>query len=186
MVTDHAAELKARVTGMATRPAPAPWISRQVLVGGLTDVGFGTGVDGREFLLVVSHAGRGVFELSGHLASREPADPHGRWYDPYMLTAEGIGPLGNVVVPIAGLAGGGLPAGTADGWSVMRAPVGWPVSERVILEPPGTGMFWPGRDDHCVQVRDERVSELRAVGFSPSGSALVIAAADGIELLRRE
>jgi hypothetical protein len=161
-------------------------MSRQVLVGGLTDVGFGTGVDGQEFLLVVSHSGRGVFDLAGYLVGREPDDRHGHWYDPYMLTAEGIGPLDNVAVPIAGLAGGGLPAGTADGWGVIRVPVDWPVSERVILQPPGSAMFWPGHDDHCVQVRDERVSELRAVGFSPSGSGLVIAAADGIELLRRE
>lgn len=171
---------------MTTRHAPAPWISRNVLVGGLTDVGFGAGPDDREYLLVVSHAGRGVFDLAGSLAARNPADPHGRWYDPYMLTAAGIGALNDVAVPIAGLAGGGLPAGTSDGWSVRRVPVNWPVSERVILQPPGCDIFWPGRDDKCVQVRDEQVSELRAVGFSPSGSALVIAAADGIELLRRE
>jgi hypothetical protein len=101
---------------------PAPWRPRGAhAVGGLTDVGFGRGTD---LLLVVSHDGRGVFDcLTGARVARDPSMPEpdeDDWQDTHELEAEGIGPLAGQTVRTSGLAGGGLPEGTPDGWVAER------------------------------------------------------------------
>lgn len=168
-----------------TGPAPAPWRPPAVLaVGGLTEVGIATLPDGQEYVLVVSHSGRGVVTPDGDVVARDRADQVDDWCDPIMLTAEGIGPLRGKRVPIAGLAGGGLPLGTSDGWGVARYPVDWP-DERVILEPPNAGVLWPGHEAGCTELGGGMVHEIRAVGFSPSGRLLLIATTGDLSLYTR-
>lgn len=132
---------------------------------------------GQDYLLVVGHNGRGVFTLDGTRVARDPSEMDDGWHDALGLSALGIGPLDGVRVPQAGLWGGGLALMTHDGWSVARVPVDWS-GERIILRAP-----YP--DDEEIQVHDETFFEIRAVGFSPSGTALVIASTGEITLLTR-
>jgi hypothetical protein len=178
MIQDSHERFRARVRALATEPPPAPWRMHEPIgVGGLTCVGFGEAA-GREFLLVVSHDGRGVFELDGTRLARDRTPVDDRWHDTRRLTAIGIGPLDGVAVPIAGLWGGGLPTMTEDGWVVERMPVDWP-HERIVLRPP-----YP-RSGEMVQIHDETLFWIRAAGFSPSGAALVIASTGAVTLVTR-
>jgi hypothetical protein len=149
-----------------------------IRVGGLTCVGFGE-ASGREFLLVVSHDGRGVFDLGGSRVARDrtPLLDKYNWHDSSRLTAAGIGPLDGIRVPVAGLWGGGLPLMTNDGWLVERVPVDWP-DERIVLR---AANAW----DEMVQIHHETLFQMRAVGFSASGSALVIASSGEFTLITR-
>jgi hypothetical protein len=170
-------EIRTRVRALRTKRPPAPWNRRvPVGIGGLTCVGFGA-AGGREFLLVISHDGRGVFALDGTRVARDASARSDDWHDPYGLTALGIGPLDGGTVALAGLRGGGLPQMTSDGWTVERIPVDWP-DERIILRPP-----FP--DDEMIQIHHETLFEVRAAGFSPSGAALVIASSGEFTLLTR-
>jgi hypothetical protein len=85
---------------------PSAWRKvAYVAVGGLTDVGF---ADGR-LLLVVSHQGRAVVDLSsGELLARD-RDDGGAWFDAVRGAAAGIGPLDGAWIGVCGLAGDGCP-----------------------------------------------------------------------------
>jgi hypothetical protein len=140
-------------------------------------VGFGE-AGAQEFLLVVSHDGRGVFELDGTRVARDRAPLDESWHDDRRLTAMGIGPLDGIAVPMAGLWGGGLPLTTSDGWTVERMPVDWP-DERIVLRAPHA------RGDEMIQIHHETLFEIRAVGFSPSGAALTVASSGEFTLVTR-
>jgi hypothetical protein len=171
--------MRKRVRALTTQPPPAPWMPHDPIgVGGLTCVGFGE-VSGQEFLLVVSHDGRGVFNLDGTRVGRDrtPRLDKYDWHDISRLTAIGIGPLDGIAIPLAGLWGGGLPLTTSDGWVVERIPLDWP-DERIILR---AANAW----DEMIQIHNETVFEIRAAGFSPSGSALVIASSGEFTLITR-
>jgi hypothetical protein len=177
-VSDQTRRFRKRVRALTTKPPPAPWTLHEAIpVGGLTCVGFGE-VAGQDFLLVVSHDGRGVFDLAGTRVARDRTPLHDRWHDDQRLTAIGIGPLAGIAVPIAGLWGGGLPLMTGDGWGVERMPVDWP-DERIVLRAPHP------RWDEMIQIHHETVFSIRAVGFSPSGAALVIASSGEFSLITR-
>jgi hypothetical protein len=91
-----------------------------VAVGGLAEVGFGFGRDGR-FLLIVSHQGRGVIDcISGRRVARDPDDGPS-WFDGSGPEATGIGPLAEEQVPVVGLTGGSPAQATSDtSWSLRR------------------------------------------------------------------
>src|SRR5262245_37224768 len=108
---EHLRSMVARVLAASIEPPPAPW--RRVgsfAVGGLTDIGFGPHTD---LMLVVSSAGRGVFDcVTGERVARDasvPAHDEDDWQDRFELTAEGIGPMAKQSIRTAGLFGGGLP-----------------------------------------------------------------------------
>lgn len=166
-------------------PAPAPWRPvPPVFVGGLTEIGIDTSRDGVDLVLVVSHGGRGVVSTDGQVVARDRTEMSDDWYDPSTLTATGIGPLAGNRVRLAGLAGGGLPVGTADGWQITRYPVDWP-DERVILEPPHASVIWTGHEAGCVTLLHDDIHEVRTVGFTPSGRLLVIATSGALYLYTR-
>jgi hypothetical protein len=169
--------IRRRMRELRTRTPPEPWNpGAPVGIGGLTCVGFGE-AGGREYLLVISHDGRGVFDVDGTRVARDASAMSDDWHDPYALSAVGIGPLDGMRVPVAGLWGGGLPLMTRDGWTVERVPVDWP-DERIILRAP-----FPA--DEMIQIHDETLFEVRAAGFSPSGAALVIASSGEFTLITR-
>jgi hypothetical protein len=146
-----------------------PWRAlRPIIVGGLTCVGFAAVPDG-EFLLVVSHDGRGVFDLAGRRIARDPTPIDDEWHDDVGHTAVGIGPLEGVRVPIAGLWGGSLPTRTEDGWEIDRRG----------------SLVYLRHGDRQHLVYEDTVSELRAAGFSPGGTALVTATVADITLFTR-
>jgi hypothetical protein len=177
-MSDRKRPIRKHVRALTTQHPPAPWTPHESIgVGGLTCVGFGE-VSGQEFLLVVSHDGRGVFDLEGTRVARDRTPLDDEWHDPCRLTATGIGPLDGIAVPLAGLWGGGLPLITHDGWIVERIPVDWP-DERIVLRTPDPP--W----DEMVQIHHETLFRVRAAGFSPSGAALVIASSGEFTLITR-
>jgi hypothetical protein len=186
MVEDFRESVRERVRMVPAGPPPAPWRSVAVRsVGGLTEVGIGSSAAGEEFVLVVSGTGRGVVSTGGEVVARDHDDQLADWYEPIELVATGIGPLAGQRVRLAGLAGGGLALDTADGWSVGRYPVDWP-DERVILEPPNTGVLWPGHESGCVTLLGPDLPhEVRTVGFSRTGRLLVIATSGDLALYTR-
>ncbi|SMB81303.1 hypothetical protein [Deinococcus hopiensis] len=150
-------------------PPPDPWIRKACrAVGGLREVGFAPGSD---LLLVVSSQGRGVVDcLTGELVAREREVPYD-WVDERELLAEGIGPLKGQRIRIAGLAGGGLALGTADGLRLEIETFSHP--ERCVILKRSDWAEWPDAEKGCSKIAAD--SSLRAAGFSPTGRSLVIA-----------
>ena len=147
---------------------PSPW-SRRVThaVGGLTDVG--TSSDGR-FLLVVSHQGRGVYDLEdGTRVARDSSLVPESDRDDAAHTVAGIGPLADCAVAVAGLWGGHLPATTVDGWSISRG------AQCFRLSGPGQAADLPEID-----------TDVALAGFVRGGSVLVYACSSDLTLWFRE
>ena len=179
---DHGEQLRQRLRGLPLQAPPIPWKQCCVhAVGGLSEVGFGESSD---FLLVVSSTGRGVFNcLTGEKVARDYEDVSRSWYDPVRLTARGIGPLEARVIRLAGAAGGGLPLGTADGWSVEMLFPDWP-DGMVVLNPPGMSVLIERFASSCVRLLNVDVP--RAHGFSETGRSLVIAQSHSLHIYCRE
>jgi hypothetical protein len=98
---------------------PEPWSRRTVLaIGGVTDVGFS---DCGRYLLVISHSGRGLFDLaSGNLVARDSAPVPESDRDDFAHTVAGFGPIEGEQVSVAGLWGGSLPQATSSGWELAQ------------------------------------------------------------------
>lgn len=184
-------DLRDRLASVPVLPAPAPW--RPVFrpcaaVGGLLGVGFVTHPDsGDDLLMVVSTQGHGLYDaVTGERLARD-RDPDPETGTPDTapdLTCPGLGPVAGQRVRIAGLFGGGLHSTTADGWQVEVVSPVWP-NDRVLLSH-GSGM--PHTDPHGERwwhVFDSDYSELRAVGFSPSGRTLAVATSSDVTLWAR-
>jgi hypothetical protein len=101
------------------------------------------------------------------------------------LEAEGIGPLANQQIRIAGLCGGGLSLMTGDGWRLESVTLNWP-EEIILLVAPGSWLYGAlyDRPDKFTKICQE--SEIRAYGFSPTGRALIIATSSDLTIYHRE
>ncbi|MGX1367800.1 hypothetical protein RKD19_003159 [Streptomyces canus] len=184
-------DLRDRLASVPVLPAPAPWqpvFESCAAVGGLLGIGFATHPDsGHDLVMVVSTAGHGLFDaVTGERIARDRnPDPESSTPDTASdLTCPGLGPVAGSRVHIAGLFGGGLHATTADGWHVQVVSPVWP-HDRVLLSH-GSGM--PHRDPHGERwwlVFNSLFSELRAVGFSPSGRTLAVATSSDLTLWTR-
>jgi hypothetical protein len=176
----HLDGIRSKVRSKSLSAPPPPWQHvSTVAVGGLTAVGFDRN---SELLLVVSSGGRGVIDAtSGENVARDAAE---YFEDEQYLEAEGIGPLANTIVRVAGLAGGALPRGTSDMWSVELVTMEWPVTD-VLLFAPGAWLFGSlhGKPDSFTKLAAE--SEVRAAGFSYSGRSLIIATSSDIAIFGR-
>ncbi|MEM9070257.1 MAG: hypothetical protein AAGE52_17250, partial [Myxococcota bacterium] len=153
--------------------ADAPRGSRNWASGGCTwfdarvfAVGFFANTDE---LLVLSHSASVVVAESGAQ----------RLVDAEVDAVRLIATVDGQRVRIAGVSGGGLPRTTHDGWSVRVVSLDWP-SEVAFLQPPGSHA-WHGE---CVVV-DESNAPFRAVGFSDTGTMLVVATDETVERWRR-
>lgn len=172
-------------------PLPTPWkLNPIVAVGGLLAVGYAPGTD---LLLVGSHDGLGVFDcLTGERLARDNAAEG--YPDAVTLELDGIGPLKGLRIRTAGLHGGGLPLGTADG------AFGLDIQPAIFA-----GDFAQHRGKPCWDVRlDDTTSwvsretrytltcliyhgfSLRAVGFSETGKTFVIAESHSLHMFVRE
>ncbi|MGK4008044.1 hypothetical protein WMF31_35835 [Sorangium sp. So ce1036] len=185
-VPDHLRPMIGRVRAAPAQDPPVPWHRRAAYaVGGLTDVGFGRGSD---LLLVVSHAGRGVFDcLTGQRVARDASVPEpgeDDWQNTQELEAEGIGPLAGQAVRTSGLAGGGLALWTPDGWKAERLALDWP-EESLLLVSPGSWIYETraGRSVEFTKVAAAR--EVRAWGFSPTGESLILATSSDVTIFSR-
>lgn len=132
-------------------------------VGGLLQAGFAPQSD---YLLVVSHQGRGVFDcLTGEKLARD-ANESLDYFDKSTLLAEGVGIFEGRRIRTAGLFGGSLPKATADGWTLFDNSED---SLKIFLKHES----WS--DDEAKLVGDDKVCEMRAFGFSDTGSSFITA-----------
>ncbi|MER7956200.1 hypothetical protein [Streptomyces sp. NPDC096030] len=189
-LTPYQQKLRDRILAAPQVAAPAPWrpvFESCAAVGGLVGIGFAVDPEsGGDLVMAVSHNGHGLFDATtGERIARDP-DPEGEDDLPAGadLSCPGLGPLAGTRVRIAGLYGGGLHTTAPGGWHVEVVGPDWP-NERVLLSAPG-GMFH--RDAHGEKwwhVFHSRWSELRAVGFSPSGRTLAVATSSDLTLWTR-
>lgn len=178
--TSRLETLREHIRSLQTTPPPAPWKAiANIAVGGLTCVGFDRD---SELLLVVSSRGRGVFDcLDGQRVARDRGD----YEEDYAhLEAQGIGPLQGRAVRVAGIAGGGLPTSTADGWALHRLELDWPAQELVLTEP-GSHLFGELYDRPASLHKIHSDSTVRACGFSATGRSLVIATSSELLIFAR-
>jgi hypothetical protein len=190
-LTSYQRDLRDRMLSAPVLPAPAPWrpvFAPCLPVGGLLGIGFATRPDsGADLVMVVSTDGHGLLDaVTGEKIARDrDPDPESDTPDAAAdLTCPGLGPVAGSRVHIAGLFGGGLHTTTSDGWHVEVVSPAWP-NDRVLLSR-GSGM--PHRGPHGERwwhVFHSHYSELRAVGFSPSGRTLAVATSSDVTLWTR-
>lgn len=144
------------------------------------EVGFG-GDD--RFLLVVSSAGRGIFNCeTGEKTARDYDEKFGDWSDSYRVECLGIGPLQNEWIRMAGLFGGGLARTTHDRWKVECVQLSWP-REQLVIEPASCSIY---RKETAIVRLQPPISTVQAFGFSPTGRALVAATSSDVTIYWRE
>ncbi|MEU7033087.1 hypothetical protein ABZ958_05305 [Streptomyces sp. NPDC046237] len=190
-LTPYQQKLRDRILAAPQVAAPAPWrpvFDTCAAVGGLVGIGFGVDPEsGEDLVMVVSHAGHGLFDATtGERIARDPyPEPEeGELPDGPDLSCPGLGPLAGTRVRIAGLYGGGLHSTAPGGWHVEVVGPDWP-NERVLLGADG-GMPHSGpHGEKWWHVFHSRWSELRAVGFSPSGRTLAVATSSDLTLWSR-
>ncbi len=169
-------ELDRHFRGLREGDPPPPW--RRTFrgpVGGFEMLGFAAD---SELLLVVSSSGRGVFDCeTGQTVARDYDPDLLQWADESRLTAEGIGPLHGQDIRMTGIPGGGLPTGTADGWSLHVIPFDW-TECLALLCPAWKDPFDLTGLQQCSAVH--RGWHLTAFGFSYTGRTLVITEGSGV------
>ncbi|TWU00262.1 hypothetical protein Pla108_12090 [Botrimarina colliarenosi] len=174
---DHLELVRNRVRSAMIGSPPAPWsVCVSYPIGGLTEVGF---ADDSDLLLVVSFAGRGLFDcLTGTLIDRNSDEPCQEWYDEQRLIATGIGSLCGTQIRLSGLHGGGLVSSGRDGWWAQRLDLDWPDSS-LLLGGPGGWIY----DNQTAFAKLAVEREVRAFGFSPTGQSLVIATSSDLTII---
>ncbi len=177
-MNEYQQKLEARFRAYSLNQSPAPWrCTWRGSIGGLLEVGF---APVSELLIVVSPEGRGVFDCStGERVARDYDIDLKQWADPIRLTAEGIGPLGEQTVRMAGIWGGGLPLFTADGWNLNAIPLSL-VEYIALLCPPQTDIYSDKTFDQCLKIY--MGDPIRACGFSDTGRSFVVAEGSGVSL----
>ncbi|WP_329123045.1 hypothetical protein [Streptomyces sp. NBC_01465] len=185
-LSPHAEMLRDRFLAAPVVAAPDPWRPADrpfAPVGGLTGVGFGLHPDsGRDLLMAVSHNGHGLFDtVTGERIAR---DPEGDDPDGGDLACQGLGPLADSRIRIAGLYGGGLHTTAVGGWSVEVVSPDWP-NDRVLLSGAGGSPYRGAHGEGWWHVFHSAWSELRAFGFSPSGRSLAVATSSDVTLWTR-
>lgn len=190
MLSVYQQELRERFLSAPAMPAPEPWhmvLDRSTPIGGLLGIGFAVDpASGHDLVMVVSHDGHGLFDATtgAKIARDRDPDPESSMPDATTeLSCPGLGPVAGTRVRIAGLFGGGLHLTTADGWTVEAVAPDWP-HHRVLLSADGGLCRGPaGRNWWHIFYAD--YSELRAVGFSPSGHTLAVATSSDLTLWAR-
>ncbi|MFJ6728510.1 hypothetical protein ACIQPQ_26800 [Streptomyces sp. NPDC091281] len=187
-LTPYQRTIRERLLAAPVVAAPAPWERVAVVaVGGLLGIGFASlPEDGRDLVMVVSTTGHGLLDaVTGERIARDrEPDPDEETPDTAPdLTCPGLGPVAGQRVHIAGLHGGGLHSGTADGWSLDVVTPAWP-HERVLLSHGGAPYAGP-HGDGWWHVFHSGHSEFRAAGFSPSGRTVAVATSSDVTLWTR-
>ncbi|MER5915564.1 hypothetical protein ABT124_35300 [Streptomyces sp. NPDC001982] len=188
MLSDYQQELRDRFLSVPEVPAPLPWQrvwQNRNPIGGLIGIGFAADPQsGRDLVLVNSFGGLGLFDaVTGEKIARDrDPDPDSIMSD---LLQPGIGPVSGSQVFTAGLYGGGLHTVTDDGWSLEVVSPEWP-NDRVLLSTDGGIPHSGPHGEKWWHVFHSHYSELRAVGFSPTGRTLAVATSSDLTLWTRE
>ncbi|MFC8515810.1 hypothetical protein [Streptomyces sp. NPDC057257] len=181
--------MRNRLLAAPVVPAPEPWQPVAfAAVGGLLGIGFASHPgNSHDLVMVVSHAGHGLFDaVTGERIARvrDPAAEDSTPDSVADLSCPGLGPISGSRVHIAGLFGGGLHTTTADGWLLEAVTPAWP-NDRVLLSRDG-GLPHAGRHgEGWWHILHSNYSELRAFGFSPSGRTIAVATSSDISLWTR-
>ncbi|MBK3640545.1 hypothetical protein JHN46_07690 [Streptomyces sp. MBT33] len=181
--------MRKRLLAAPVVPAPEPWQRiAYAPVGGLLGIGFASHPDtGDDLVMVVSHDGHGLFDaVTGEKIARDrdPAPEDSTPDSDADLSCPGLGPVVGRRVRIAGLFGGGLHTTTAGNWALEVVAPAWP-NERVLLSR-GSGLPHSGPyGERWWHIFHSNYSELRAVGFSPSGQTLAVATSSDLSLWTR-
>ncbi|MFJ9818967.1 hypothetical protein ACIRU3_27680 [Streptomyces sp. NPDC101151] len=183
--------LRDRLLAAPVVSAPEPWqpvFEHCVPVGGLLGIGFATHPgSGHDLVMVVSNDGHGLFDAdTGEKIARDrDPDPEDSTPDSVAdLSCPGLGPVAGSRVRMAGLFGGGLHTTTADGWTLEVVSPAWP-NERVLLSADGGLPHSGPHGEQWWHIFHSSYSELRAVGFSPSGQTLAVATSSDLSLWTR-
>ena len=160
---------------------PSPWRKTgDFAVGGLAEVGYEPDSD---LLLVLSSNGRGIFDgVTGERVARDRTEEY--LMDSVKLAAPGFDMLDGVTVRTAGLSGGGLPTGTADGWTLLVLPLPYTRNGRYLLDHE-VSLYHGRAAPDAVVIAEPTPCELRAYGFSETGNSFVIAGSCGLKLFAR-
>ncbi len=143
-------------------------------IGGLLSVGFSKN---EHFLLVLSSEGRGVFDcFTGEKVARDN-EKDGDWYKSAELKCEGIGPIENETINMAGMDGGGLRSGNDEGDHLHLISPFWPKQD-ILFCSNWKHYLSDNTFENCFRIWSGY--EPRAYGFSPSG--MTFAVADSAEL----
>ncbi|MCD4686834.1 MAG: hypothetical protein K8S97_12950 [Anaerolineae bacterium] len=171
------------VSELKCQPPPAPWQRIDVAIAALREVGYAQNSD---LLLVISEAGRGVFNcLTGEKVARDRNHDDTQWRDPIHLTAQGIGPLNNQTIRLAGISGGGLRTLGSDGWSLMLVSPYWPL-ESVVLFSSNRILWSPDGFEHCTKIYPPGDGDkIRAYGFSDTNKSFIVATPNTLALFSR-
>ncbi|MFF7725480.1 hypothetical protein [Streptomyces sp. NPDC008001] len=190
MISAYQQKLHDKVLEAPVVPAPSPWrqvYDYRIAVGGLLGIGFAVDPrSGHDLVMTVSTSGHGLFDaVTGEKIARDrdPADDSCTPEDTPDLTCPGLGPVAGSRIHIAGLFGGGLHAGTGDGWTVTVVSPEWPC-HRVLLARAG-GLPRGAHEENWWHVLHADYSEFRAAGFSPSGHTLAVATSSDLTLWTR-
>lgn len=190
MLSDYQQQLRGRFLAAPVAPAPPPWrpvLDSRMPVGGLQGIGFAVHPEnGHDLVMVVSTDGHGLFDAATGEKIARDRDPDPDTATPDTspdLACPGLGPVTGTRVRIAGLFGGGLHAGTSDGWCLDVVAPEWP-HHRVLLSADG-GVFKGQPGESWWHVFNSDYSTFRAAGFSPSGRTLAVATSSDLTLWTR-
>ena len=154
------------------RGVPAGWEKETVAVGGLMYLGFSNLQT--EKLVVISSQRQSVIDCrtGEKIFCEENCDE-----EDLIACA---GPLGDELVSIAGIGGGGLRKFSRSGDSLDRAAPFWP-REQVIFMPQYT--IWQQHPEVCTVIFDDY--EPLAFGFSRCGNYMAVATSSEVDIFRR-
>lgn len=149
-------------------------------VGGLLEVGFSKK---QEMLLVISSQGRGVFNcITGEKIFRDYESDYQNKYEKE-LSCQGVGPLFDEIITVAGINGGGLPNTNFEGDSLEIIAPNWPIYDMVFC--PSYASLYDEKNNHNCRIIASDYS-FRAYGFSWSGNSFIYATSDGLTLYRKQ
>ncbi len=158
---------------------PSGWKKNTMIaVGGLTEIGFSKLTN---HLLVISSSGRSVIDCANGQKLARDYEEYGDWYNPLDLTCQGIGPIGDETITIAGLCGGGLPHDNQYGESLQLAAPQWPV-EDIYFCPPGKSILIERFQTGCCHIFSDHI---RSYGFSWNGEFIVAATSSDLTIWQR-
>ncbi len=151
---------------------PAGWSHSVFAVGGLTHIGFSE--QSPEKLVCISSQGQSVIDCA--TGEIQFCDEN---YDEYELIALAE-PLGDEVIRLAGISGGGLRLCTKRGESLSLISLEYPKSQIVYASDFQTPFLSPAA---CAAIWNDY--EPLAYGFSPCGNYIAIACSSDVTLFRR-
>jgi len=150
-----------------------------IAVGGLACIGFSK--KNKNHVLVASSGGRGVIDCdTGEKLERDEEEYAG--LDKTGLYCEGIGPISDETVSMAGIYGGGLPLSNRQGDLLEVVSPNWPELDLTLCQNNKTALV-DGHQSYCSVIISEH---LRAYGFSWCGNYIIAATGSEFDIWKKQ